>query len=225
MLKKTGIMKKYATIYVTNFFTNNQLKRTWFNKEISIKIYKNIILLIKKTKLKLKKINFFMFYQAYSIIFNKSEFHNLIFSKFKYRNVHLKNILYIDFNIKKSQIFISVKKNTNKNFICWNMSTGVLLKKTNYNKNTRRTKIGLNVLLKFLKKKVKLLLKLKFLFAFSFRGIKNLFLDIIYWLFALVPHSRILFTTWSPSVSFSYFKKKKYAAIKKNLKKRLLRMK
>lgn len=189
--------------------------------------------ILELAKFQKKKINFFQkfnyytfytFYEIYTTIFITNATFNLTNFKFSSGTGKLKKIIHLNINLIKSQPFLSVN-NSFKKITSWNISLGVLLKTSSFSKNSRRTKFGFDFLLKFLKKKIKLLLNLSYVIAFTVKGHKKIINSFINWLIQLVPSAKTAFLLWLPCVSYKNQKKKKYAAIKKNLKKRLLKIK
>lgn len=160
---------------------------------------------------------------------------NFLKNKFKYWSLYIKfflkiqptllnqatvttnNFIFININNKKKQIFIVLKKNNFKKTQI-TLSAGAFLKQISsaINKKSSRASIF------FLKK---LILKLNsfpnFLKIFKFNGLKLNTNSII--LKLQIELQNIQYILVNPSISFNYIKKKKYAAIKKNLKKRLLK--
>lgn len=241
-------IKKYvsANIICTKlFYKNVALLLNNTNDQNTLNINKTIVtlncektlMLTELNKLQKKKINFFqknkyykflMLYERYTSIFVDNTTKNLTNFKFNINKPNVtfnsKKIIHFNINLIKSQVFISINNNYKK-IISWSLSLGILLKTSNFGKNARRTKFGFDFLLKFLKKKIKLLLSLNYFLAFTLNGHKKIINNFITWLTKLVPSAKTAFICWLPKASFNYQRKKKYAAIKKNLKKRLLKIK
>jgi hypothetical protein len=209
------------------------------NKTLIIINSDKAIMIIEVARLKKNKLNFFdknkflnfwIFYENYTSIFIASAASNLTNFKLSYNlentciSNDYKKTIHFNLNLVKSQVFLAINNKFNK-ILLWNLSLGVLLKKTNFGKNARRTKFGFDFLLKFLKKKINLLLNLNYFIAITIRGHKKIISNFITWFTRLIPSSKIAFLIWLPKVPRKGQRKKKYSAIKKNLKKRLLKIK
>lgn len=230
-IKKTDIYENSKNLIRATFdVDNSKLAQILVNITINRHQFINKIKQLKiKQGFVINKnsyIKFFNFYRNYGNFFSSSEY-NIIYLKnnnLNKINILRKKTIHFNLNLIKSQIFLSINKNF-KNYVSWTISLGILLKSLRLKKNCRRTKIGFENLLKFLSKKIKKLMNSDYFFIISCKGHKKSVSLLLKWLLDIIPGKKMLGVIWLPKIPVSQQKKKRYASIKKNMKKRLLKLK
>lgn len=172
----------------------------------------------KFLELFIKELNLKNFYTIYESIFFNLSVNNLFFKK-----LFKKNYIYLNFNIRNKQIYITICKN-NLNRCNTTITTGSVLSLFNLKKINKKTNSALLITLKFLKNKLNILQKINFNFIFNIEGTNKNIYKLKNWIIDSNIYKSILVLSWKQSLSYGIIKKKKYSAIKKNLKKRLLKI-
>lgn len=172
----------------------------------------------KFLELFINEINLKNFYTIYENIFFNISINNIFFKK-----LFRKNYIYINFNIKNKQIYITICKN-NLTRCNTTITVGSILSLFNLKKINKKTNNALSISLKFLKSKLNVLQKINFNFIFNINGTNKNIYKLKNWIIDSKLYKNILVLSWNQSLPYGVIKKKKYAAIKKNLKKRLLKI-